>query len=168
MPFDLETLRELFAYNRWATAKILDCVAPLTEEEFGRPIGGSFGSVRGTLQHAFGADWVWLERFRGRSPRALPQGEDLSSFEAIRSRWAEVEDERDALIAKLSPAQLAELLPYVNFAGEKCSYRLGEALFHVANHLTYHRGQIASHLRQLGKSAVATDYLRLLDAQRSS
>lgn len=168
MPFDLETLRELFAYNRWGTAKILDCVAPLTEEEFGRQIGGSFGSVRGTLQHAFGADWVWLERFRGRSPRALPQGEDLSSFEAIRRRWAEVENERDALMAELSPARLEEWLSYVNFAGEKCSYRLGEALFHVANHLTYHRGQIASHLRQLGKSAVATDYLRLLDAQRSS
>ena len=168
MPFDLETLRELFAYNRWATAKILDCVAPLSEEEFGRTIGGSFGSVRGTFQHAFGADWVWLERFRGRSPRALPQGEDLSSFEAIRRRWAEVEDERDALIAKLSPGQLEEWLSYVNFAGEKCSYRLGEALFHVTNHLTYHRGQIASHLRQLGKVAVATDYLRLLDAQRSS
>ncbi len=98
----------------------------------------------------------------------FPQGEDLSSFEAIRRRWAEVEDERDALIAKLSPGQLEEWLSYVNFAGEKCSYRLGEALFHVANHLTYHRGQIASHLRQLGKSAVATDYLRLLDAQRSS
>ena len=167
MPFDLETLRELFAYNRWATAKILDCVAPLTEEEFGRQIGGSFGSVRGTLQHACGADWVWLERFRGRSPRALPPGDDLSRFETIRTRWADVEDERDAFLAKLAPDKLEDWLAFVNFAGEECSYRLGEALFHVANHLTYHRGQVASQLRQLGKSAVATDYLRRLDAQRS-
>ena len=167
MPFDLPALRELFDYNRWATAKILDCVAPLTSEELQRPIGGSFGSLSGTLVHAYGADWVWLERLRGRSPRSLPQAEDLSSFEAIRIRWAAVEKERDEHLAKLSPEHLEEWVSYVNFAGESCRYRLDEVLFHIANHLTYHRGQIAMQLRQLGKPAVATDYLRLLDAQRS-
>jgi uncharacterized damage-inducible protein DinB len=167
MPFDLPSLRELFEYNRWATAKTLECVAPLSNEEFQRPIGGSFGSLGGTLVHAYGADWVWLERLHGRSPRSLPQGEDLSTFEAIRERWAAVEDARDAFLAKLSPARLGEWIHYVNFAGESCRYRLDEVLFHIANHLTYHRGQVVSQLRQLGKPAVATDYLRLLDAQRS-
>jgi uncharacterized damage-inducible protein DinB len=167
MPFDLPTLRELFTFQRWATAKILDGVAPLTDEEFRRPIGGSFGSLSGTLVHAYGADWVWLERLHGRSPRSLPRGEDRASFEEIRTRWAAVEDERDAFLAELSPARLEEWISYVNFAGESCRYRLGEVLFHIANHLTYHRGQIANQLRQLGKPAVATDYLRLLDAQRS-
>jgi uncharacterized damage-inducible protein DinB len=168
MPFDVATLRELLAYNRWATAKMLACIAPLTEEEFARPIGGSFGSVSGTLLHAYGADWVWLERLHGRSPRALPEGEDLSSFEAIRARWAQVEDARDAFLAKLSPEKLEGWISYVNFAGESCRYRLGEVLFHIANHLTYHRGQIVTLLRQLGKSGIATDYLRLLDEQRSA
>jgi uncharacterized damage-inducible protein DinB len=168
MSFDLPALREMFAYHRWATGKILDCVAPVTDEELRREIGGSFGSLRGTLLHAYGADWVWLERFHGRSPRALPEGEDLSSFDAIRKRWSEVENQRDAYLAKLTPERLGGDLSYVNFAGESCRYRLGEALFHVANHLTYHRGQIASHLRQLGRNAVATDYLRLLDARRAS
>jgi uncharacterized damage-inducible protein DinB len=168
MPIDLPTLRELFDYQRWATAKILDCVAPLTDEELRRPIGGSFGSLSGTLVHAYGADWVWLERLHGRSPRSLPRDEDLSTLEAIRSRWAAVEKERDAYLAALSPERLGEWISYVNFAGESCRYRLDEVLFHVANHLTYHRGQIANQLRQLGKPAVATDYLRLLDAQRSA
>ena len=167
MPFDLPALRELFDYNRWATAKILDCVAPLTDEEFRRAIGGSFGSLSGTLVHAYGADWVWLERLRGRSPRALPQGEDAIGFEALRKKWAAVEGERDSYLAQLSPERLDEWISYVNFAGESCKYRLSEVLFHVANHLTYHRGQVVSQLRQLGKPAVATDYLRLLDAQRS-
>ena len=167
MPFDLPTLRELFAFQRWATAKILDCVAPLTDEEFRRPIGGSFGSLSGTLLHAYGADWVWLERLHGRSPRSLPQGEERASFEELRTRWSAVGDERDAFFAKLSPARLEEWISYVNFAGESCRYRLDEVLFHIANHLTYHRGQIAAQLRQLGKPSVATDYLRLLDAQRS-
>ena len=167
MIFDLSVLRDMFAYQRWATGKILDCAAPVTEEEFGREIGGSFGSLRGTLLHAYGADWVWLERFHGRSPRALPEAENLSRFDAIRGRWSEIEAQRDAFLAMLSPSRLHEEIQYVNFAGETCRYRLGEVLFHVANHLTYHRGQIASQLRQLGKTGVATDYLRLLDAERA-
>lgn len=167
MSFDLPVLRELFTFQRWATGKMLDCVAPLTAEEYQRPIGGSFGSVSGTLIHCYGADWVWLERFHGRSPRELPKGEDLSSFETLRPRWAAVENERQAYLAALAPERLEETLAYVNFAGESCRYRLGEALFHVANHLTYHRGQVATLLRQLGKTQVATDYLRMLDAQRA-
>lgn len=35
---------------------------------------------------------------------------------------------------------------------------------HVANHGTYHRGQIATLLRQLGRKAASTDYLRWIDA----
>ena len=43
---------------------------------------------------------------------------------------------------------------------------LGDALLHLANHGTYHRGQVATMLRQLGRKAVSTDYLRFIDAQR--
>ena len=167
MPFDLPTLRALFEYQRWATAKIFDCVAAVSDEEFRRPLGGSFGSLSGTLVHAYGADWVWLERLNGRSPRSLPEGEDRASVDTLRKRWSGVEDQRDAFLADLSPERLEVWISYVNFAGENCRYRLEEVLFHIANHLTYHRGQIATQLRQLGKPAVATDYLRLLDAQRS-
>ena len=165
MSFDLRALREVFEFQRWATGKILDCVAPLTDEEFRRSIGGSFGSLSGTLVHAYGADWVWLERLHGRSPRSLPKGDEALDFPALRKKWAAVESERDAYLASLSPERLEESLAYVNFAGESCRYRLSEVLFHIANHLTYHRGQVASQLRQLGKPAVATDYLRLLDAR---
>ena len=36
-------------------------------------------------------------------------------------------------------------------------------LVHVVNHSTYHRGQVVTMLRQLGKSARPTDYLVFLD-----
>jgi hypothetical protein len=74
MSQDLSTLRNFFAFGRWANRTILESVAALTPEEYARLIGGSFGSVQGTLVHLYGADWVWLERFHGRSPRAMPAG----------------------------------------------------------------------------------------------
>ena len=166
MSRDLETLRNLFSFSRWANRTILESVAVLTPEEYARPIGGSFGSVQGTLVHLYGADRVWLERFHGRSPRALPAGDDLAALEALARKWREVEAGQDAFIAALTPEHLAEPLSYVSFSGDHFTRALGDALLHLANHGTYHRGQVATLLRQLGRKAASTDYLRFIDAQK--
>jgi uncharacterized damage-inducible protein DinB len=165
MSQDLSTLRNFFAFERWANRTILESVAVLTPEEYARPIGGSFGSVQGTLFHIFGADWVWLERFHGRSPRAMPEGEDLTALEALARKWREVEAGQDAFLAALTQERMEEPLSYVAFSGDSFTRRLGDALLHLANHGTYHRGQVATLLRQLGRTAASTDYLRFLDAQ---
>ena len=167
MSQDLSTLRNFFAFGRWANRMTLESVAALTTEEYARPIGGSFGSVQGTIVHLYGADWTWLERFHGRSPRALPEGEDLAALETVARKWREVEAGQDAYIAALTQERLAEPLSYVSFAGDPFTRRLGDALLHLANHGTYHRGQVATLLRQLGHKAVSTDYLRFIDAQEA-
>ena len=166
MSQDLSTIRNFFAFGRWANRTILESVAVQTPEEYARPIGGSFGSVQGTLFHLYGADWVWLERFHGRSPRAMPEGEDLTTLEALARKWREVEAGQDAYIATLTQERLAEPLSYVAFSGDSFTRRLGDALLHLANHGTYHRGQVATLLRQLGRKAASTDYLRFIDAQK--
>jgi uncharacterized damage-inducible protein DinB len=160
-PDDIESL---FAYGWWAMGKTIDSVAPLSADEFARSIGGSFGSVQGTFVHMWGADWVWIERFHGRSPSALPAGVALTSAGDVRARYDEIRAEQKHLQEALTPARLAEPLTYVNFAGQTCTYSVSDAMVHVVNHGTYHRGQIATLLRQLGKKAASTDYLRWIDA----
>lgn len=160
-PDDIE---DLFAYGRWAMGKTLDSVTPLSADEFARSIGGSFGSVQGTFVHMWGADWVWIERFHGRSPSALPAGVSLTSAGDVRGRYDEIHEAQKRLLGALTPARLAEPLTYVNFAGQTCTYSVSDAMVHVVNHGTYHRGQIATLLRQLGKKAASTDYLRWIDA----
>ncbi|MGE5275593.1 MAG: DinB family protein [Acidobacteriota bacterium] len=159
-----QEISRLFAYGRWANGKMLDSVAGLTAEEFRRPVGGSFGSIHGTLAHVYGADWIWLERWHGRSPRALPSPDEVPTFETLREKWTEVQDRQRSFVEALTPERLAEGLSYANFKGETWTYPLGEALLHVVNHGTYHRGQVTTLLRQLGKPAVSTDYLRYIDA----
>jgi uncharacterized damage-inducible protein DinB len=168
MIYPLETLRELYAFNRWANTKTLESVGPLTAEEYERGIGGSFGSVRGTLVHLYGADWVWLERFRGRSPRAMPESDELATRESLAAKWREVQDAREAFLATLTPERLAGPLSYAGFDGKGFTRVLGAALFHVANHGTYHRGQVATLLRQLGKTPVSTDFTRYLNETAGS
>jgi uncharacterized damage-inducible protein DinB len=159
-----QDISKLFAYSRWANGKMLDSVAALTAEEFTRPVGGSFGSVQGTLAHLYGADRVWLERWHGRSPRSLPPAQEVPALAILREKWVEVQRAQKSFVEGLTAERLAETLTYLNFQGETWSYPLGEAMIHVTNHGTYHRGQVATLLRQLGKSAVSTDYLRYLDA----
>ncbi len=159
-----EDIENLFAYGWWAMGKTLDSVSPLSADEFARSIGGSFGSVQGTFVHMWGADWVWIERFQGRSPSALPSGVALTSAADVRSRYDEIRVAQKRLVDALTPARLAEPLTYVNFAGQACTYSVSDAMVHVVNHGTYHRGQIATLLRQLGKAPVSTDYLRGIDA----
>jgi uncharacterized damage-inducible protein DinB len=164
MLYTPEGIAKLYAYSRWARAKMFESLAPLSPEELTRKLGGSFASIHATLAHVYGAEWVWLERWHGGSPRALPSSQDDWTLADFREKWRPVEEGHKKFVAAVTPEQLTKPLTYVNFAGQTLSYPLEGALVHVPNHGTYHRGQIATLLRQLGHQPVATDYVRYLDA----
>src|SRR5215475_13864133 len=67
-----EEMRTLYDYNAWANDRQMRAASKLTADQFIKPLGSSFGSVRDTLAHIYGAEWLWLERFQGRSPSSLP------------------------------------------------------------------------------------------------
>lgn len=164
----LSLLRELYEYNYWARDRQLDACSSLTPEQFVRPLGSSFSSVRDTLVHLLGAEWIWLERWHGRSPRLAPQPAEFPTLAAIEQRWREVERELRVFLVGLTAERLQEPLNYTNLRGEPFAYPLWQTLLHLANHQTYHRGQVTTLLRQLGVQPPAVDYLRLLDARRGA
>ncbi len=173
----LEVLRELYDYNYWARDRQLEACAALSSEQFLRPMGSSFTSVRDTLAHVMGSEWIWLERWRGRSPRTLPGvseglpvaeifrrwNDQFSTADAIRERWGGIEADLRAYLFALDEQALLRDLVYVNIHGKAWTYALWRTLLHVANHGTYHRGQITTLLRQLGSSAPETDFLIMQD-----
>jgi uncharacterized damage-inducible protein DinB len=156
-------VRELYNYNAWANHRTLNASATLTEEQFVRDLRSSFGSVRDTVVHILGAEWIWLERCNGRSPGALPSPEPFGNVSHVRSRWGEIERDQLAFVGGLSAADLGRVIEYRNMRGNRFAYPLRKILRHVVNHSTYHRGQVASMLRQPGIAPVATDLLRYYD-----
>ncbi len=54
---------------------------------------------------------------------------------------------------------LAKVIEYTNSSGQAYSNTIKDILFHVSNHSTYHRGQIASDLKQAGIEPLITDYI---------
>ncbi len=50
-------------------------------------------------------------------------------------------------------------IDYSTFKGEPFTNTVRDILFHVVNHSTYHRGQIAADFRQTGLEPLTTDYI---------
>lgn len=153
----MNEIRTLFAYNRWANVQFLDALSKLTDEEVGRDLKSSFPSALATLVHILGAEWVWLERWLGRSPTGFPDSPTLTSVAAVGARWDALWTEQKTHLDGLGDADLARPLTYHNLAGNQFTQPLGELLRHVVNHGTYHRGQLTTLLRQLGHGAPSTD-----------
>jgi len=113
-----DTLRDLYDYNYWARDRQLEACAALTEEQFLRPMGSSFSSVRDTLAHLVAVEWIWHERWRGRSPNQVHvrefAAETFPTLATIRDRWQAVEGNVRGYLAGLGESALKQPLTYTN------------------------------------------------------
>jgi uncharacterized damage-inducible protein DinB len=159
----LAILNELFDHNYWARDRQLQACAALTQEQFLRPLGNSFPSLRDTLAHLLAAEWLWLERWRGHSPRTLLSPEEFPTVAVLCARWQTVEREMRVFLAGLNDAALDDVLSYVNTRGQTWTYPLSRMLLHLLEHQNYHRGQVTALLRQLNVQPPTVDFLNALD-----
>ena len=155
-------VRELFAYDAWANALVFEAAAALSEEQLVHSVASSFPSVGGTLAHMVGAEWVWLRRWLGESPRGFPDWVAKPVLADLRARLSAVEQECETFVAGLSDGDLGRVVSYRNLAGQAFSDPLDSLIRHVVNHSTYHRGQVATQLRQLGLKPPSTDLIVFL------
>ena len=155
-----DALGRLLEYTEWANRRVIRCAATLPAAEFCRDLGSSHGGVRGTLTHMMGAEWIWLERWQGRPTAGFPDWVATPDFDELCRRLAAVEAERTAFIAGLTDARLASDVAFRLLNGTEDARPLHIQMRHVANHSTYHRGQLATFLRQLGVQPPSTDLIR--------
>jgi len=164
-----DDIQLLYEYDRWANSRVLQAASTLNVEEFARDLGGSFRSMRDTLVHIIDSEATWLECWKEPSPCATFVGDlwtrhdaifnlnAFSDFAAVQLRWAEVEREQAEFVNRVTNESLGRLLPVL---GKQIS--LGHLMQHLANHSTYHRGQVALMMRQLAAAPLATDFAMFL------
>lgn len=151
-------LRDLYRYNAWANQRILGACEVVSPEDLTSDRGSSFASLAATLDHMAGAEWIWLQRWKGSSPTSFPSGEH-DSVASLRARFDEVERERADFIETLSDADFDRVVEYRTTRGAPHRASLADLMRHLANHGTYHRGQVVTLLRQMGYPGVSTDLL---------
>jgi len=161
---NLQDIRQLFDYTEWANELAMDAANNLSDEQLQRDFGISHGSIFGTLTHMAGAEWIWLQRWHGRSPSkaeawSLWTPESCGDLATLNDRWDEVSDRRAQLISSLNEDKLAADLSFNLLSGDRSSMRLVDQMRHVANHATMHRGQVVGMIRQMGIEPPSTDLL---------
>lgn len=153
----VRAIRGLLAYTMRADRQLLDAVAEVPHEELTRPTGSSFGSVLATMAHILGAEQLWLSRFLGVPLQRVPGIEDFPTTELLRASFEDYWPQLEFFLAALTEEEIARDFSWTNTRGESHSVPLRQALLHLVNHSTYHRGQVVSQLRQLGRPAPSTD-----------
>jgi len=157
-------VKQLFDYTEWANALAMDAAGKLPDENLRREVNISHGSIFGTLLHMAGAEWIWLERWHGRSPAgkeawSLWTTESCADLACLSEQWREVIDHRAQFIDTLDDSRLNAELPFKLLSGDASSMPLVDQMRHVANHATMHRGQVVGMIRQLGIDPPSTDLL---------
>lgn len=160
-----DDIQLLYEYDRWANNQILQALSDISPEQFTRDLAGSCRSVRDAFVHIIAGEWIWITYWK-EVPRssefvtALEKRRDAlfnpSSFPnlaAVRSKWADVEKQQVAFVGSVTDESLGKTLLF-----RTTQVKLAHLMQHVVNHSSYHRGQIASMIRQLGAKPVATDF----------
>lgn len=136
------------AYDAWANGEVL------------RAIRAADGEKKRSLQlfsHILSAERLWLERLtqKAQSHPVWPEP-DLPWCEA---QAAEMSRLWIAYLANFTVDDLARTISYKNSKGEAWTSSIMDILTHVVMHSAYHRGQIASHMREIGQDPAYTDFI---------
>ena len=141
-----EYLRRQFVYDAWANREVLNAI---------RTAGGENTRSLQLMAHILAAERVWLERLKQQtqSVPVWPEPdllECVAESEKLASLWMEYLN---------GMTDLAQVISYKNSKGEAWTSSIGDVLTHVIMHSAYHRGQIASHMRETGQTPAYTDFI---------
>jgi len=161
---DLTDVKHLFDYTEWANNLAMEGSGQLSDDDLRRDVGISHRSIFGTLLHMAGAEWIWLERWNGRSPakaEAWSQWttDSCADLATLKKRWNNIVANRKQYVAGLEDANLAQELDFKLLSGDASSMRLVHQMQHVVNHSTMHRGQVVGMIRQFGIDPPSTDLI---------
>lgn len=185
---DVADIQTLYAYNRWANQRLFSVLEKLSDPQLASEIQSSFPSIRETVFHILFAEWLWLKRWQGTSPRAagpdpnvtsatwkallpgggMPTPRELTTIAELKAFRDSIEREWQEFLSGLTDASLHAPLAFKDMSGAPYSEPLVQVLQHVVNHGTYHRGQVTTMLRQLGAATVALDMLYFFREQTAA
>ena len=153
-----DSFASLVAYTRWADRTLLAPCAELTPAQYTLELGGSFPTLQATIAHLAGAAKLWSLRLGGLPYSGLPPSAEIPDVPTALARLAEAY----AVFEQVAPeweATGAGTFTYRNLAGVETTKVKWQIFRHIVNHGSYHRGQIANMLRQLGVKPPSTDLL---------
>ncbi|HVU56434.1 MAG TPA: DinB family protein [Puia sp.] len=144
-------------YHLWAHKRILEQLRALTAEDWNKPLGGSFPTMKALYQHVLEADYRWLQRWKGVPFAEVPADMVVDGYASLQALWLPLLDEQMTVAKSRLAAGAEEPVHFITGKGLHVTQPFWQTLYQVVNHGTYHRGQASTMLRMLDKPSVGTD-----------
>jgi len=157
----IRTIREYYDYTEWANDRILTAAEGLTQEQFVNSDLPDVWPIRDSLTHMVWAHVIWLSRWRPETPKFNTKSSAFPDLASIRTTWNAVNAEMRELLDDLDDDRLKNV-------DETDSFPLAMQLIHLANHQTYHRGEVAAILTRYGCSPGELDINRWVVWKRNA
>jgi len=164
----MKLLLEQLKYNQWAVHHYIKAAEQLDLAQLKRNLHSSFWSIHDTLGHMLWVEELWFERWQGHLFTQTFNPANYPTLEFVNQHLKEIHAKQIHLLESFEPGTENRRISYVNFQGETWEYSLAQMVQHLMFHSAYHRGQLATMLRQLGKVPPKTDYLVFIDEQSSA
>jgi uncharacterized damage-inducible protein DinB len=156
---DLDGLRFLAAYERWATERILAAAAGIDDAAWARPNVVGERGMGGILIHHLGAYQRWRHFLSGSPDQPAPEDEPLIDLAELGARWAVEWEAMDRWLGGLDGATLS--LSEEGIA-------MWQALLHLFNHGTQHRSEVATLLTAAERSPGDLDLIDFAESRARS
>ncbi|CAF0756182.1 unnamed protein product [Didymodactylos carnosus] len=156
----------LAIYNRFAFkelfSKLNECISL---ENYHADSGLFFRSIHGTLCHCLLSSILWYSRIAEPLDIAKKFPFEINSYwSRTAEEWEQVVKDREKLqnmiieecnrwidyVTQLEPEQLDKTFKYLDTKNVSSERVRGEALDHIFNHKTHHRGQITAAMTRFG------------------
>ncbi len=138
--------KELFEYGHHFNQKLGDIFIDSPDKT-------SEKSIR-LFNHILNAHQIWNNRIEPKQP---PFG--VWEIHPVQNLKNSNQANYEQTLQILDTVDLDKTINYTNSRGQAFSNSVRDILFHVINHSTYHRGQIAADFRQNGLEPLVTDYI---------
>ncbi len=153
----------LARYHVWATDKILQQIATISEADYRKDCGLFFKSIHGTLNHLLVGDLHWFSRFSGAPALSLALNAEVETDRAaLDARLRAAAEPWQDFLADIPSQRFDSLLYYKRADGEAVSSPFTATLGHVFNHGTHHRGQLSAALTSMGYDCPEIDLIYLV------
>lgn len=137
---------ELFEYNNHFNKKLVQVFAE-------HPKKTSEKSVK-LFSHIINAHHIWNCRIEKMQPRfGVWEIHQPQAFSEI------ISENHQTSINLISKNDFDAIIQYSNTKGQLFNNTIRDILFHILNHSTYHRAQIATEYKQSGLEPLVTDYI---------
>lgn len=148
----------LFAFNRWANARMFDACRKLTPEQYVAEPTPGWSSVRATVYHIAIVTELWLRGLENDPDDKIPTEEEIATLEDAERLLERAYQRFNRLLPALTPERLATAIT-LRRRGRVAVLPPWAALRHIVNHTTYHRGQVASKLKRFDIQQPETDFV---------